>query len=58
MRTWVEEARSRSVTLGYEVVDKAHQTRLVSGWTKHICMDSNGQACRLPTDMQTLLEQS
>ena len=58
VRTWVEEARSRSVTLGYEVVDKVRDKRLVSGWTKHICMDSNGQACRLPTDMQALLEQS
>lgn len=58
VRTWVEEARSRSVTLGYEVVDKVRDKRLVSGWTKHICMDSNGQSCRLPTDMQALLEQS
>ena len=58
VRTWLEEARSRSVTLGYEVVDKVRDKRLVSGWTKHICMDSNGQACRLPTDMQALLEQS
>jgi acyl-CoA thioester hydrolase len=58
VRTWVEEARSRSVTLGYEVVDKARQKRLVSGWTRHICMDSSGQACRLPAEMQALLEQA
>ena len=58
VRTWVEEARSRGVTLGYEVVDKASQKRLVSGWTRHICMDSSGQGCRLPTDMQMLLGQS
>ncbi len=58
VRTWVEEARSRSVTLGYEVVDGASQKRLVSGWTKHICMDSSGEACRLPVDMQGLLEQA
>ena len=58
VRTWVEEARSRSVTLGYEVVDGIGQKRLVSGWTRHICMDSSGQACRLPADMQALLEQA
>ena len=58
VRTWVKEARSRGVTLGYEVVDATSQKRLVSGWTKHICMDSRGQSCRLPGDMQQLLEQA
>jgi acyl-CoA thioester hydrolase len=58
VRTWIEKARSRSMTLGYEVRDAASQKRLVSGWTKHICMDREGQACRLPGDMQELLEQA
>ena len=58
VRTWIKEARSRSVTLGYEVVEAASQKRLVSGWTKHICMDSKGQARRLPRDMQELLERA
>ncbi|NIV29076.1 MAG: YbgC/FadM family acyl-CoA thioesterase [Anaerolineae bacterium] len=58
VRTWIEEARSRSVTLGYEALDTDSQKRLASGWTKHICMDSEGQACRLPGDMQELLEQA
>ena len=58
VRTWVEESRSRGLTLGYEVVDEASQARLVSGWTKHICMDAEGRACRLPADMQALLEQA
>jgi acyl-CoA thioester hydrolase len=58
VRTWVEEARSRSVTLGYEVLDQTSQKRLVSGWTKHICTDSAGRARRLPEDIQALLEQA
>lgn len=58
VRTWVAEARSRGLTLGYEVLDQASQKRLVSGWTKHICMDSEGRARRLPDDMQALLEQA
>ena len=33
VRTWIEEARSRSVTLGYEVLDTDSQKRLASGWT-------------------------
>jgi acyl-CoA thioester hydrolase len=58
VRTWVEDARSRGVTMGYEVLDQVSRKRLVSGWTKHICMDSEGRACRLPGDMQALLEQA
>jgi len=57
VRTWVEEARSRRVTMGYEVLEAASQKRLVSGWTRHVCTDREGQACRLPGDMVALLEQ-
>lgn len=54
--TWVEQVRSRSVTLGYAVKDTATEARLVSGWTKHICMDGEGRARRLSEDMLRLLE--
>ncbi len=57
VRTWVEEIRSRSLTLCYEVLDASGQKRLVTGWTKHVCADREGQARRLPEDMQELLEQ-
>ena len=55
VRTWVQEVRSRGLTLEYEVCHAETQQRLVSGWTKHICMDGQGRACRLPADMLTLL---
>ena len=58
VRTWVEQIRSRSLTLGYEVVDSASQARLVTGWTKHTCMDREGRARRLPEDMLCLLEKA
>jgi acyl-CoA thioester hydrolase len=54
--TWVEQVRSRSVTLGYAVKDTASEARLVSGWTRHICMDGKGRARRFPEDMLRLLE--
>ncbi len=57
VRTWLEEVRSRSVTLDYEVVDAASQARLVTGWTKHICMDREGRAVRLPTEVVRLREE-
>jgi len=56
VRTWVDQVRSRGVTLKYEVRLAGHETGLVSGWTKHICMDREGRACRLPEDMILLLE--
>lgn len=51
VRTWLEEVRSRSVQLGYEVRQAATQQRLVTGWTKHICVDRQGRSRRLPEDM-------
>jgi acyl-CoA thioester hydrolase len=53
--TWLEQIRSRGLTLGYTVRDAASQTRLASGWTKHICTDREGRARRLPDDMFHLL---
>ena len=55
VRTWVEEIRSRSLTLGYSVVSAEGRQRLVSGWTKHICADAQGRARRLPQEMLTEL---
>jgi acyl-CoA thioester hydrolase len=51
VRTWVADVRSRSVTLGYEVNDAPAQRRLVTGWTKHICVDGQGRVRRLPEEM-------
>jgi len=58
VRTWVEESRSRSLTLGYEVRSTDSQQRLATGWTKHVCMDRDGRACRLPEEMMHALEGS
>jgi len=57
VRTWLEGVQSRSVHLNYEVQDAATGQRLASGWTRHICMDGEGRACRLPPGMHSLLEQ-
>ena len=51
VRTWLDELRSRSVTLGYEVRNAATQQCLVTGWTKHICVDREGRVRRLPEEM-------
>jgi acyl-CoA thioester hydrolase len=51
VRTWVEQVRSRALTLSYEVVHAGNHQRLASGWTRHICTDREGRACRLPPEM-------
>ncbi len=58
VRTWLAKVRSRGLRLEYEVNHAETQQRLVSGWTKHICMDAQGRASRLPADMLELLARS
>lgn len=56
VRTWLEQVRSRSITLNYQVLHAESRKRLVTGWTRHICMDREGRAHRLPEEMLTSLE--
>jgi len=51
VRTSVEEVRSRSVTLYYEVLMKDTGQLLVTGHTKHLCMDREGRVRRLPREL-------
>ncbi len=51
VRTRIQEIKSRSVTLAYEIVAQASQARLVSGWTRHVCVDREGRPQRLPQAM-------
>ena len=48
VRTSVEELRSRTVTMYYEVVKKDSGQLLVSGHTKHLCVDREGKVQRIP----------
>jgi acyl-CoA thioester hydrolase len=48
VRTRLEEARSRGLTLRYEVCLAESLRGLVTGWTKHFCTDRQGRVCRLP----------
>jgi acyl-CoA thioester hydrolase len=48
VRTWVAEARSRSVTMYYEVLMQDTGQLLVTGHTKHFCTDREGRVRRFP----------
>ncbi len=57
VRTWVEEVRSRAITFGYAVYNADTGERLTTGWTKHICLDRNGQVTVIPEIWRSLLAQ-
>lgn len=51
VRTSLQQFRSRSVTLHYEVLMKDTGQLLVTGHTKHLCMDREGTVRRLPREL-------
>jgi acyl-CoA thioester hydrolase len=48
VRGWVEETRSRGFTFRYEVCHADNGHRLVTGQTKHICVDGEGRSRVIP----------
>lgn len=48
VRTQVNDIRSRGITFSYEIVDSATEQLLVSGVSRHICVDRSGAARRIP----------
>ncbi len=52
VRAWVEEVKSRQLTIRYEVV-RDRQT-LCTGFTKHLNVDRLGRVVPLPPDLREL----
>ena len=52
VRCWLSEARSRTMTFQYEIIDEASGDVLVTGTTKHICIDKTGKIARVPESWQ------
>jgi acyl-CoA thioester hydrolase len=48
VRTSVEEFRSRSITLYYEVVMEGTRQLLATGHSRHLCTDREGRVRRFP----------
>ena len=55
IRTWVEEIRSRSLTLAYEAVMQETEQVLATGHTRHICADREGHVRVIPRNMRELM---
>ena len=55
VKTRLKEVRSRSMSFSYEVILQETGERLATGMTKHICIDSEGQARLIPPEVRALL---
>ena len=49
VRAWVEKVRSRGFSFSYEVRHTETGQRLVTGYTKILCLDHKGRPCIVPS---------
>ena len=57
IRTRIVQVRSRSLTFAYEIIQQPTGAVLVTGWTKHLCVDRLGQVQRIPGFLREAWEQ-
>lgn len=48
IRCWLEELKSRGLTFSYEIVAAETGDLLVTGQSKHICIDRSGKVAAIP----------
>lgn len=56
VRTRIDERKSRRLTFSYEIVDPERDTVLVTGYTRHVCVDHDGNLRRFPPEWRALME--
>ena len=52
VRCWVSEARSRTLTFQYEIINTETKDLLLTGYSKHVCLNREGQIARIPDSWQ------
>ncbi|HVO71746.1 MAG TPA: thioesterase family protein [Aggregatilineaceae bacterium] len=55
-RCWIEDLKSRTVTFGYEIVDAGTGKVCVTGYSRHICINHDGQVCKIPESWRATIE--
>ncbi len=50
VRCWVSAHKSRTASFGYEIVDADSGEVCVTGETKHVCIDKDGNVVRFPAN--------
>lgn len=56
IRTWIDETRSRRLTFAYEVVDTDSEDVLVTGFTRHVWTDAQGNVTTVPDQWRKFLD--
>lgn len=56
VRCWVTQARSRSLTFAYEIVNASGDIVYVTGETKHLCLNRAGQVVKIPESWLTWVQ--
>ena len=52
VRCWITQLRSRGITFEYEIINAETDERLLTGYSKHICVNHQGQVARMPETWQ------
>lgn len=52
IRCWVQQVRSRSLTFEYEIIHANTREILLTGQTKHLCINRDGDIQRIPESWQ------
>jgi acyl-CoA thioester hydrolase len=56
-RCWIEDLKSRTITFGYEIVDAGTGQVCVTGYSRHICINHDGQVCKIPESWKAVMDQ-
>jgi acyl-CoA thioester hydrolase len=56
VRTWIAEIKSRAMTYNYEIVETATREVLVTGFSKHICINRAGAVTKIPEEWRKWIE--
>lgn len=55
IRCWIDTVHSRQVQFSYEVIDAANGAILATGYSKHICLDTQNAVARIPDQWRAIL---
>jgi acyl-CoA thioester hydrolase len=58
VRAQLEQVKSRGMTFAYEIVDAETSDLLVTGQSKHICINKAGKVARLPQEWRNWANQT
>ncbi len=58
VETRIDELKSRGLTFAYRVLRDADDTLLVEGYSRHVCIDHQGQVRRIPPHLMDVLQRA